>query len=582
MNGMKTLDALKVIDCQWACPAHTPVPEYIRLVAEGRYNEAYSINRDSNVFPGVLGRVCDRPCEPACRRSRVDEEPVAICRLKRTAADYRTEVSLPKIPVQKSGRKVALIGCGPASLTVANDLCPMGHEIHIFEKSSLSGGAMRFSVPLFRLPTRVLDEEIGYILNMGVKLHLNRPVNDISELYDDFDAVFVGSGAPIGKDLPLPNREKANVLIGLDWLKSVAFGHEKAFPQRCDVIVIGGGNTAMDCARTAKRLGASSVQVIAPESFDQMLASPWEIKDCQEENIPILNNLLPESYLIDAEQTRGMRFTPLSQLFDSTGQWNPTASGEKAVDIAASIIILAIGQKSNLPFIDPITSGVKLNPNGTAVVDETTLQSTHPKVFFGGDSAFGPKNIIWAVAHGHQAAWSIDRFMKGMDLSERPLPNILWDSQKMGIKEWSYKNQYTVHDRVVVPHIPLEKRFDSLEQEVELGFDPALAKKEAARCLNCDVQTIFSAKDCIECDACVDICPTDCLSMSLSENDLKAPRLNLDQVFFKSTELPQTARFMFKDENLCTHCGLCAERCPTGAWDMQKSLILPGKLDNAK
>ena len=255
----------KVVDCQYACPAHTPVPEYIRLIAAERYSDAYMINWQSNVFPGILGRTCDRPCEPACRRVRVEEEPVAICRLKRVAADNKDDIRdrFPDIPRRKNGKRIALIGAGPASLTVARDLAPLGYIIDIFDNQFAGGGMMRSQIPSFRLPIEVLDEEVNYILDMGVNATFDIEVTSLKEILDqDYEAVFVGTGAPRGKGLNLPGLEdaSAHVYLGIDWLSSVAFEHTDSIGKR--VLVLGGGNTAMDCCRTSKRLGGDDVRVV--------------------------------------------------------------------------------------------------------------------------------------------------------------------------------------------------------------------------------------------------------------------------------------------------------------------------------
>ncbi|MGE0173037.1 MAG: FAD-dependent oxidoreductase [Oligoflexales bacterium] len=575
----------KIVDCQWACPAHTNVPEYIRLIADKRYSEAYLLNRKSNVFPGILGRVCDRPCEPACRRGRLqNEKPVAICRLKRVAADYKQDISqyLPPVPPKKNGKKVALIGAGPASLTVANDLLPLGYDLTLFEKETLAGGAMRASVPLFRLPKKVLDEEIGYIIDRGVKAVFNHPVKSLKTLADEYDAVFVGSGAPLGRDLVLPGRKEgaAGIFVGLDWLASIAFEHTSKIGK--EVIVIGGGNTAMDCCRSALRLGAKNVNVIAPEAFSEMLASEWEKEDAVEEGVKFKNNLLPEKYEVKDGKLVGIWFQPLIRCYDEKKHWNPIKDESKGLEfVPCDAVVLAIGQNTAFPFIER-DMGVEFSKNDRPIVDTTTMGCSHPKVFFGGDAAFGPKNIIWAVAHGHEAALSIHLALSGKDVKARPPQSMQLVSQKMGIHEWSYDNDIAAYNRTSMPHVALGERFQKIEKEVELGFDEKLAFKEAERCLNCDVQTVFTEKQCIECDACIDICPVDCLSITANGDEgdivkrINAPYLNKEQHLYVSQPLKDTARVMVKDENLCLHCGLCAERCPTGAWDMQKfALNLP-------
>jgi NADPH-dependent glutamate synthase beta subunit-like oxidoreductase len=569
----------RVVDCQWACPAHTDVPEYIRLIAQGRYTDAYLLNRDSNVFPGILGRVCDRPCEPACRRSRVEDKPVAICRLKRVAADLKGELTgrLPRAPAELNGKRIACVGAGPASLTVANDLAPLGYEVTIFEQNSAPGGLMRSNIPSFRLPQSVLDEEIGMILDMGVELALNSPVSSLRTLLDEggYDAVFIGSGAPKGKELELPGRHETDrIHIGIAWLESVAFGHIGSIGER--VLIIGVGNTAMDCCRTSLRLGAKSVKVMARKPRGFFKASDWELEDAEEESVEIIVNHAPKNFVIEGGKLTGMRFEQMEyQLVDGV------IKSERVtveVTIPCDDVILAIGQENAFPWIER-DLGLNFARGNTPIVDARSFQSTMPQVFFAGDAAQGPKNIIWAVEQAHQAAISIHLFCHGEAVDKRPASTMKLSSRKMGMHEWSYKNDYATLERRLMPHVSLKERFKKLNIEVELGFTPEQAAQEAARCLNCDVQTVFEARLCIECDACIDICPTDCLTMTQVGDEadlrtrLRAPALETTQPLFVSTPLKQTGRVMVKDENLCVHCGLCAERCPTAAWDMQKSTI---------
>ncbi len=569
----------KVVDCQWACPAHTDVPEYIRLIAQGRFTEAYMVNRHSNVFPGILGRVCDRPCEPACRRGRVEEEPVAICRLKRVAADHRDDISglLPAIPKTKNGKRIACIGAGPASLTVANDLLPLGYEVTIFEKWSVPGGLMRTNIPSFRLPAKVLDDEIGYITGMGVDLRLNSPIESLKALLasGEFDAVFVGTGAPKGKNLDIPGRSDSNrIHIGIDWLESVAFDHVKSIGEK--VLIIGVGNTAMDCCRTSLRLGAKEVKVMARKPREFFKASAWELEDAEEETVEIVVNRSPKSFVIEDGKLVGMLFDQMEYEMHGGRIRSEKIVGEEFY--SCDDVILAIGQENAFPWIENDLS-IEFDRWHVPKVDAKSYQSTRPEVFFGGDSAFGPKNIIWAVEHGHQAAISIHQYCQGLNVDERPPNFVTLSSRKMGLHEWSYKNDYNPVERRLMPHVSLKERFKKVDIEVELGFTAEQCQAEVQRCLNCDVQTVFDAKLCIECDACVDICPTDCLTMVANapedqlRKQLKAPARNVTQALFVSAPLKQTARVMVKDEDLCVHCGLCAERCPTYAWDMQKSHI---------
>ena len=569
----------KVVDCQWACPAHTDVPEYIRLIAQGEFTQAYMVNRASNVFPGILGRVCDRPCEPACRRGRIEEKPVAICRLKRVAADQRDDISalLPRAPQQKNGKRIACIGAGPASLTVANDLLPLGYEVTIFEQFNVAGGLMRTNIPAFRLPAKVLDEEIGYVVAMGAKLELNAPVASMRRLLDTggFDAVFVGTGAPKGKELELPGRHASSrVHIGIAWLESVAFQHVEKIGER--VLIIGVGNTAMDCCRSSLRLGAKDVKVMARKPRQFFKASDWELEDAEHETVQIIVNRAPKSFVVEEGVLKGMLFEHLEYEIEG-GEITSSRVIEEEF-FPCDDVILAIGQENAFPWVER-DLGIEFGKWDMPKVDKVTFQSTLPRIFFGGDAAFGPKNIIWSVEHGHQAAISIHKHCRGEPVTARMPRGVTLSSRKMGMHEWSYKNEYSAVERRLVPHVGLIERFKKINVEVELGFTAEQAALEVQRCLNCDMQTVFAAKLCIECDACIDICPVDCLTIAPNgpEADLrlrlKAPAANPQQALYVSAGLPQTGRVMVKDEDVCVHCGLCAERCPTAAWDMQKSTI---------
>ena len=570
----------KVVDCQWACPAHTPVPEYIRLIAEGRYSDAYMINWKSNVFPGILGRTCDRPCEPACRRGRVEAEPVAICRLKRVAADNKDDIAgrLPPPAPLSNGKRIALVGCGPASLTVARDLAPMGYELTIIDSDPAPGGMIRSQIPRFRLPESVIDEEIDYITRLGMTLRHGERVDSLKSLLGEgWDAIFVGSGAPRGRELDIPGRQEAaaNIHIGIDWLSSVSFGHVSKIGKR--VIVLGGGNTAMDCCRTSRRLGGEDVKVIVRSGFEEMKASPWEKEDAMHEDIPILNFLVPKKFTHDSGKLTGVVFEKVAASYDDKGRRSLTPTGEPDIHYECDDVLVAVGQENAFPWIER-DIGLEFDKWDMPVVSEATMGSTHPKVFFGGDAAFGPKNIIWAVAHGHEAAVSIHKLCQGEDVAARPPPGVTLVSQKMGIHEWSYDNDISNDLRHRVPLRDKAEALSNVRLEVELGFDQRAGYAEAERCFNCDVETVFATPLCIECDACVDICPVDCITFTDNGDEadlrerLKAPARNLTQDLYVSTTLP-TGRVMVKDEDVCLHCGLCAERCPTGAWDMRKFLF---------
>jgi NADPH-dependent glutamate synthase beta subunit-like oxidoreductase len=584
----------KVVDCQWACPAHTPVPEYIRMIAAGRYSDAYMVNWHSNVFPGILGRTCDRPCEPACRRGRVEEitgkpEPVAICRLKRVAADNKGEVKtrMPHPAIEKNGKRIALIGAGPASLTVARDLLPLGYTCVLYDGDATAGGMMRTQIPKFRLPETVLDEEVDYILDLEPELRLGEKITSLKNLLaEDYDAIFVGCGAPRGRELDIPGRKEAgaNIHIGIDWLSSVSFGHTTKIGRR--VIVLGGGNTAMDCCRTSRRLGGEEVQVVVRSGFEEMKASPWEKDDAMHEGIPIHNFLVPKEFLHQDGQLTGVRFEKVKAEYDDKGRRKLVATGEPDTIMQCDDVLVAVGQENAFPWIERDT-GLEFDKWDMPKVDPVTMQSTNPKVFFGGDAAFGPKNIIWAVAHGHDAAISIDLVCHGKAVADRPPPQVNLFSQKMGIHEWSYDNDISNDLRYRVPHAPIEQTLKNVRLEVELGFDIHQAFLEAQRCLNCDIQTVFDMPKCIECDACVDICPMDCITFTANDEEeelrrhLSAPSLHPKTQSLYISPTLRTGRIMAKDEDLCLHCGLCAERCPTGAWDMQKFLLEAPKTEYA-
>jgi NADPH-dependent glutamate synthase beta subunit-like oxidoreductase len=579
----------KVVDCQWACPAHTPVPEYIRLIAAGRYTDAYMINWESNVFPGVLGRTCDRPCEPACRRLRVEKEPVAICRLKRVAADNKDDISerLPRPAHRKNGKRIALVGAGPASLTVARDLLPLGYSCVLYDQDKMAGGMMRTQIPKFRLPERVLDEECNYILGLEPELRFGEKVGSLKALLaENYDAIFVGCGAPRGRELDIPGRKEAaaNVHIGIDWLSSVSFGHVEKIGKR--VIVLGGGNTAMDCCRTSRRLGGEDVRVVVRSGFEEMKASPWEKDDAMMEGIPIHNFLVPRAFLHANGKLTGVRFEKVKAERDEKGRRALVATGEPDVEMECDDVLVAVGQENAFPWIER-DIGIEFDRWDMPKIDPVTMQSTNPNIFFGGDSAFGPKNIIWAVAHGHEAAISIDLLCNGDDVNVRPPPLVNLLSQKMGIHEWSYDNDVSLDLRYKVPHAPQDVTLRNVKVEVELGFDPKLGFLEAQRCLNCDIETVFETGLCIECDACVDICPMDCITFTpnADESDLRlhlmAPAPNTTQDLYISDVL-KTGRIMAKDEDVCLHCGLCAERCPTGAWDMKKFYLEPAQAESCR
>src|ERR1700756_1840849 len=367
----------KVVDCQWACPAHTPVPEYIRLIAAGRYSDAYMINWVSNVFPGILGRTCDRPCEPAGRRVRVEKEPVAICRLKRVAADYKDDIRgrLPKPAAAKNGKRIPLVGGGPAPLTVARDPAPPGYHCVVFDQDPQAGGMIRTQIPRFRLPETTIDEECGYILGLGVEFIGGRRIDSFKALLaENYDAIFVGSGAPRGRDLDIPGRKEAakNVHIGIDWLSSVSFGHINKIGKR--VIVLGGGNTAMDCCRTSRRLGGDDVKVIVRSGFEELKASPWEKDDAMGEGIPIFNYMVPKEFAHKNGKLIGVVFEKVKAKFDEKGRRSLVPSGEPDQHVECDDVLLAIGQENAFPWIER-DAGLAFGKDGLPAIDPVTFQA---------------------------------------------------------------------------------------------------------------------------------------------------------------------------------------------------------------
>jgi ferredoxin len=386
--------------------------------------------------------------------------------------------------------------------------------------------------------------------------------------------VFVGSGAPKGKEMDIPGRRDSDqIFIGIEWLESIHFGHVDSVGKR--VLIIGVGNTAMDCCRSAKRLGATDVKVIARKTRKYFKASPWELEDAEEEQVEILENLQPVRFVIENGTLTGMEFDRFKSIETERGLQQEVIGREI---IPCDTVVLAIGQDNAFPFVER-DMGIEFGKWDMPVVDRTTFMSSRPGVFFGGDAAFGPQNIIWAVEHGHQAAISIHNYCQGVAVAERPPRGMTLASTKMGLHEWSYSNDYDPVSRQKMHHVELPARFAAMTTEVELGFTPEQTAAEVQRCLNCDVQTHFTASACIECDACIDICPTDCLTIvpdgdeAALRTQLSAPAINPEQPLYVSAGLKQTGRVMVKDENVCLHCGLCAERCPTYAWDMRKFVV---------
>jgi ferredoxin len=363
------------------------------------------------------------------------------------------------------------------------------------------------------------------------------------------------------------------VFLGIEWLESIHFGHVESVGKR--VIIIGVGNTAMDCCRSAKRLGATEVTVVARKTRKYFKASPWELEDAEEEGVHILENLQPVRFVIENGVLTGLEFDKFTSV-EVDGQLKQQIVGREI--IPCDTVVLAIGQDNAFPFIER-NIGLEFGKWDMPVVDKQTFMSTRPGVFFGGDAAFGPANIIWAVEHGHQAAISIHNYCQGVAVTERPPEGMTLTSTKMGLHEWAYSNDYSPVMRQKMKHVEMPARFAGMTIEVEEGFSADQTAAEVQRCLNCDVQTHFTDNLCIECDACLDICPVDCLTIVREAPEpelrtmLKAPAQNLEQALFVSDPLKHTGRVMVKDENLCVHCGLCAERCPTYAWDMRKFVL---------
>ncbi len=564
----------KVVDCQWACPAHTPVPQYIRLIAEGRYADAYMVNWRANVFPGILGRTCDRPCEPACRRGRVEKEPVAICRLKRAAADYKGNIRalLPEPASRTNGKRIALVGAGPASLTVARDLAPLGYRCVILDQDPKAGGMMRTRIPRFRVPEGVIDEETGYVLDLGVELRSGTRVNSLKALLDEgWDSVFIGAGAPRGLDLELPGRAEASahVHVGVEWLANIWFQHIRQVGKR--VVVIGGGNTAMDCGRSARRLGGEHVSVIVREDDEDMTAASCEKEALLREGVTISNNLAPKAFTHENGRLTGVLFEPVKAI-NEDGRWIVSPTGGPTQHVPCDDVVVAIGQEPAFSWIER-DLGIAFDARDMPKVDPNTLQSTRPGVFFGGDAAFGPKNIITAVAQGHEAAISMDHFLSGGNIEERLAPTTTLVTQYVPTVLRPLP-EVSVDARHPVPLRPEAAALADIHAEVELGFDIDEALAEAGRCLHCDIETVFIPPLCVECKACETICPTDCITFTKDGEEaelrgrLKRPATNLGQDLYVANGLV-SGRIMVKDEDVCLHCGLCVEHCPTGAWQMR-------------
>src|SRR5262249_37478150 len=380
------------------------------------------------------------PCEPACRRGRVEKDPVAICRLKRVAADYKDDIKsrLPNRAAVTNGKRIALVGGGPASLAVARDLAPLGYRCVVFDQDPKAGGMIRTQIPRFRLPESVIDEECDYILALGIDFVGGKRIDSLKALLaEGWAAIFVGPGAPRGRELDIPGRKEAaaNIHIGIDWLSSVSFGHISKIGKR--VIVLGGGNTAMDCCRSSRRLGGEDVKVIVRSGFEEMTASPWWKEHAIHEHIPISNYLVPKEFTHDHGKLTGVTFEKVKAVRDDKDRRELVPTGEPDQHFGCDDVLVAVGQENAFPWIER-DCGIEFDKWDMPKVDPKTMSSTHPKVFFGGDAAFGPKNIIWAVAHGHEAAISIDRLCRGEDVNVRPAPQVAVTSQKMGIHEWSY------------------------------------------------------------------------------------------------------------------------------------------------
>jgi NADPH-dependent glutamate synthase beta subunit-like oxidoreductase len=613
------------VKCQMGCPVATDAGRYVQLISEGRYEDAYLVARAPNPFASVCGRVCAAPCEDACRRGSIDA-PIAIRALKRFVTERHGVESirpdtqdqlrrqlvtegnrypghLPVHPVSAAAtaasRRVAVIGAGPAGLSAAHDLALLGYAVTIFEAAEEAGGMMRFGIPEYRLPRTLLSAEIDKVLSLGVKLETRRPLTPafgLSELRTlRFEAVFLSVGVSKGRDLAAPGVDRDGVVKAIDYLLNVNRGYRMNLGRR--VIVIGGGFVAFDAARTALRLataddelaaaadarvkealdsaraavrgGASEVTIVSLESFDEMpvlrtTQGREEFEEAKREGIRFVTRRGPKQFL-GASRLEAVALRKVTSVFDANGRFAPSYDDGDVQTIPADACILAIGQSADLDFVKP-ADGIELTPGGAVRVNPETLATSAPGVFAGGDVAFGPRNLIEAVANGKRAARSIHSYLS----REAAAIETDLEIDKIPASRYRMIAGFEVLDREAPPTLDLARRTGI--SEVETGYAEEEALRQAARCLVCHVQTIYDPEKCVLCNRCVDVCPEYCLALvPLEELDLPEEEMRRLVVSAEGDGLPLSA--MVKDDERCIRCGLCAIRCPTDAMTMERFSI---------
>lgn len=620
----------KVVDLEWlesnfpcmqACPVHTQAGRYVSLIAQGRYEEAYRYARIPNPFASICGRVCGHPCEPACRRGQFDS-PIAIRALKRFVTErYGPESRNPidvfsEKPRAKHAEKVAVIGSGPAGMSAAHDLALLGYPVTVFEAAAVPGGMMHLGIPEYRLPRDVLQAQIREILDMGPELKLNMRLGRDFSLEDlrgqGFKSVLMAFGLHRSRDLNLPGHELDGVVKGIDFLLNVNLGYRFEVGKR--VVVIGGGNVAIDVARSAMReqqkmapegglpnelsssemdvamkefmdvsraalrMGAREVLLVCLESRAEMPAAEEEIEEGLLEGMKLRPSLGPKQFVGKDGKLTGLEVIQCLSVFDENKRFSPKfAEGTESV-IPCDTVILAIGQSSDTSFLKP-ADGIETTRQGTLKINPDTLMTTAPGIFAAGDIAFGPRLIINAVADGKKAAVEIDKYLRGPEWKPKAkyVQITVLDHHEMAA-------HYDEYSRLPVPALPIDRRTGVAE--VETGFTEQQAREEASRCLKCWINTIFegteaSGTECILCGGCVDVCPENCLSLvplkefAFSEEDKERLRNEqqlraVDLQHVCPDELTQIeGSVMVKDETVCIRCGLCAERCPARTISME-------------
>ena len=615
----------QTVACQYACPVRTDGRAYVNAIARGEYERAYLIARETNPFASTCGWVCGAPCEAACRRGKIDA-PVAIRALKRFVND-RYGVYLGEsgeknhsqewpgyfgptnalnlgntiFPTSRSGlnstyqrgdklgKRIAIVGAGPAGLSCAHDLSLLGHDVTIFDSASKAGGMLRLGIPGYRLPRELIDLEIEAILALGPEIRLNQTLGidfSLADLSNEFDSVFIAIGSYRSRTLNVEGEQLDGVLRAIDFLINVNLGGYNLDLGK-KILVIGGGNVAMDVARTAARLGhpaqsggdlemaldvartavrlgaTQEVHCLVVESRQEMLADPVEINEAQEEGVIIHNHLAPKSIIGSGGHATGVETSDVSRAFDDQGRFNPKLVPNSNRVWECDSVIVAIGQSGDLDWVIP-EDGLKTTPFGSLQIDKLTLATTAKGVFAGGDIAFGPRLIINAVADGQLAARSIHSYLQNLQ------PRYVRKGYFLTIPKDKYPDagpvrNYLRWSRSQPPAIPADRRVGvSL---VEVGYDESTAQEQGGRCLVCTVNPIFNSDLCIMCNGCVDVCPTNCLRLvpvsSVRGND------TLTAVIERRTESLNTASVMLLEPTLCIRCGLCAARCPTEAITME-------------